>query len=50
MSLFIIWPESDLWPDDGEYDWMEQRAGASMKGWVDGRLWYDIPANADLTH
>jgi hypothetical protein len=93
MSLFIIWPESDLWPDDGEYDWMEQRAGGScyggylhypghtpirqevlpqnsvscvdtsqwhhvafewaagsMKGWVDGRLWYDIPANADLTH
>jgi hypothetical protein len=21
----------------------------SMKGWVDGQLWYDIPANADLT-
>jgi hypothetical protein len=20
-----------------------------MKGWVDGQLWYDIPANADLT-
>jgi hypothetical protein len=92
MSLFIIWPQSDRWPADGEYDWMEMRAGGNcyggylhypghtpitqevlpqnavscvdtkqwhhvafewsaghMKGWVDGRLWYDIPANADLT-
>lgn len=92
MSLFIIWPQSDIWPEDGEYDWMEQRAGAdcyggflhypvpppvrqevlpqnavscvgttqwhhvafewsagTMKGWVDGRLWYSISGNALLT-
>ncbi|GAB3443813.1 hypothetical protein GCM10027436_31300 [Actinophytocola sediminis] len=32
MSLFIIWPESGLWPDHGEYDWMEQQAAANCYG------------------
>ncbi|MFY1632068.1 family 16 glycosylhydrolase [Solwaraspora sp. WMMB335] len=29
MSLFIIWPDPGNWPDNGEYDWREHRAGAA---------------------
>lgn len=29
MSLFIIWPDPGTWPDNGEYDWREHRAGAA---------------------